>query len=233
MKKLLLAFAPLLFVSAVQAQGMFNKIETYGTGCPDGTVSTSISPDGQSMSVLFDEFRVEVPEYNPPSIPPSPGSSFPRAPRTRPSRAMRDCQLRFSATLPLGMSIESVEISLQARGATILDPGITADFTSILVGYTGLAQARGRLQPIIQKQWQPGRSPISDEWTASPSMVVPINSGCATASGRSVTFDMKNHLGAEIVSGDLTKSGIVTVDSADAKGILRVSLRTRTCRSVR
>jgi hypothetical protein len=233
MKKLLLTLAPLLFVTTVQAQGLFNQIQTYGTGCPDGTVSTSISPDGQSMSVLFDEFRVEVPEYNPPSIPPSPGSSFPRAPRTRPTRAMRDCQLRFSATLPVGMSVESVEFSIQARGATILDPGITADFTSILVGYTGLAQARGRLQPIIQKQWIAGRSPVSDDWTASPSMIVPINSGCAGASGRSITFDLKNHLGAEITTGDLTKTGLVTVDSSDAKGILRVSLRTRSCRGVR
>src|SRR5690348_6670063 len=31
-----------------------------GTGCPQGSVSTVLSPDGQSLSLIFEQFSLEV-----------------------------------------------------------------------------------------------------------------------------------------------------------------------------
>ena len=33
-----------------------------GSGCPQGSASTILSPDGKSLSILFDEFMVEAVE---------------------------------------------------------------------------------------------------------------------------------------------------------------------------
>lgn len=232
MKNTLFSFLLLLSVPTLYAQVVFDQVNAYGTGCPAGTVTTTTSPDGLSLSVLFDEFRVEVPEFTPPEQPRSPGR-FPRAPRTRPGRAMRDCQLRFTANIPLGSKVERVEISLQARGATMLDPNVQASFTSILVGYNGMSQSRGRPVPVIQKFWQANPAGVSDDWTAAPVALVPLHSGCASHAGRAITFDMKNHIEAEIINGDTSKRGLITVDSTDMTGMLKFTLRLRPCGGVR
>lgn len=234
MKYSLMTMITFLFITFAHAQEqvVFNQIEALGTGCPAGTVRSSVSPDGTSLSVLFDEFRVEVPEHQAPEPPRTPGR-YPRAPPTRPSKAMRDCQLRFTANLPLGTKVVSLEISSQARGATLFDAGIQGSFTSILVGYNGLSQSRGRPVPAIQKQWFGGVGGIMEEWIETPVVQIPINSGCAGAMGRGITFDMKNHLEAEILNGDLTKQGQVSVDSADATGMVKFKLILGRCGGVR
>ena len=229
MKTSLILGSLLFFSLQAQAQIVFKGVEAYGTGCPAGTVGTSITPDGTALSVIFDEFRVEVPEHTPPTH----TGPFPRAPRTRPTRAMRDCQLRFTVDLPFGHKVEALEVTVQARGATILDPEIFATFTSILVGYTGLAQQRRNPTPIIQKSWSPNPAGVQDEWVSMPTAQIGINSGCASARGRSVTFDLKNHLSAEIITGNLSRQGIVSVDSADASGMLRFRVLTSRCLGAR
>lgn len=231
MKTSIFAFL-VLFLASAQAQVVFHEPTYLGAGCPQGTVSTIASPDGTSLSVLFDEFRISLPEDGGVAAPgPIPGRG--RAPRRRAGSSMKDCSLRFSADLPVGVRVEAVEISLQARGSTILDPGIQASFASMLVGYNGLAQMRGRVIPIIQKEWNSAYSPIQDDWTASPSAVVPLNSGCARHGGRSINLDMKNYLTANIVSGDFQQQGLITVDSADMTGLLKISLRLKPCGGAR
>lgn len=226
----LFALSFLFIAASSQAQVVFNQITTHGSGCPAGTVSTSASPDGSTLSVLFDEFRVEVPDFNAPAPSPTPGR---RAPRTRPTKSMKDCQLRFTANVPVGSKVEGVEISLQARGATILDPMVSASFTAILVGYQGMSQSRGRPVPVVQKYWQANPAGVSDDWTEAPVAVVPLNSGCATHASKAITFDMKNHIEAEILNGDTSKHGIITVDSTDMSGMLKFTFRVRPCGGVR
>jgi hypothetical protein len=230
MKPSLLALASLFLAAPAFSQVVFDNVIHHGAGCPRASVQTTTSPDGTTLSILFDEFRAEVPDYSVPQPDPRfpPGRGTPPA---RPSRSLRDCMLRFTAVLQPGTMVEAVDISLSARGSTILDPGVTASFASILVGYNGMSQGRGRPVPLVQKQW--GTQGVMDDWTEMPSTTLPLRSPCASHHQRSITFDMKNYIIAEIPSGDLRRSGLISVDSADMSGMLRFRFRTRGCGGVR
>lgn len=215
-----------MFSSGAFSQVNFNSITYSGTGCPDGTVSTAVSPDGSSLSILFDEFRAEVPQYD--SAP-----EVPRGPRSRNRNSVtfshKNCALSFTATLPPGVMAESLEVSMQARGATMLDMGVNASFASILVGYNGLARSRGRPTVVARRSWRTRTGPIDDAWTEEPKALIPLHSGCSGSQGRDIRFDLKNHVDAEITSGNLQSSGIITVDSNDVKGLLTFTIGTRPC----
>jgi len=227
-------FISLFFVfmtTHLSAQVVFNNVTHRGTGCPQGTLSTSMSPDGTSFSVLFDEFRVEVPQYDGINDNTETRRGGIIVNRNTPSIAYKACHLSFSANIPEGTMADSLEITLTARGATYFDQGIEGFFASILVGYEGLSRSRGRPTIVIQKHWRSVRSEVDDNWTAQPVAIVPLGSSCATSGARSIRFDLKNHINVEIPNNDLTKSGLISIDSADAAGLLKFKVRTRRCGS--
>lgn len=229
---MLKTFIFLFFISAAHAQVVFDGLTYQGTGCPQGTVSTVISPDGSSFSVLFDEFRAEVPQYdgNNDNASTTLGNRQ-RATSNSASLSYKKCQLSFNAIIPVGTMADTLQVELQARGATIIDQGVEGFFASILVGYSGLSSRRGSPTMVIQKHWRGMRGPVDDNWSASPISTIPIRSACATSANRSVRFDLKNHVQAEIPNGDLKKSGLITIDSADARGLLKFTLTTTACRT--
>lgn len=225
-----LVLASLVFASAVQAQSVtFRGITYSGTGCPQGTVSTTISPDGSSLSVIFDEFRAEVPQYDGNNDNDGTTSRGRRNDRNTKTLSHRKCALSFIADLPPGTKADSLEIALDARGATILDPGVEGSFSTILVGYQGIANSRGNPTVIINKHWRPRPAAQDENWVASPRPLVNLNSGCSGANGKSIRFDLKNHVSAEITDGNLSRSGMLSVDSNDVTGLLKFTVRTRPC----
>jgi len=230
--KHLISLCLVLFSGFVQAQIQFKDITYRGTGCPAGTVSTVVSPDGSSLSVLFDEFRAEVPQFD--------GNNDntndevpPRGPRARnrntPTLSFKNCALSFTTDLPPGSRAEALEINLQARGATLFDPEVEGFFTAVLVGHNGLSRSRGQPTIVIQKHWRAGVSGVEDNWTASPRAVVPLHSGCSGSQGRTIRFDMKNSIKAEIITQNQNRHGLISVDSADMTGLLKFTLRIRPC----
>jgi hypothetical protein len=58
-----------------------------GTGCPDGTVSVTLSPDQKSLSLLFDQYQVEVGGDT--------GKSFDR----------KSCNIAIPVHVPQGLSV--------------------------------------------------------------------------------------------------------------------------------
>jgi hypothetical protein len=229
MKSFFIASAFTLASSLSYAQINFNSLSYSGTGCPQGTVSQAVSPDGSSLSILFDEFRAEVPQYDGLND----NNDLPRGPRARtmnsPFVSHKKCSLSFNATLPPGMRADMMEISMEARGATILDEGAEATFSSILVGYNGLARSRGNPTVVAAKNWRTRRGPVDDNWTETPKSVVEIKSDCAGSAAKDIRFDLKNHITAEIANGDVKKRALITVDSNDVKGLLTFTLRTTRC----
>lgn len=230
MKSFLLLASAIFFATAANAQINFNNVAYTGTGCPQGTVSTVVSPDGSSLSILFDEFRAEVPQYDGNND----NSELPRGrgnPRDRNTVtvAHRKCALSFTASLPPGVKADSLEISMQARGATYFDQGIEGTFASILVGYNGLARSRGNPTMMITKHWR-GNKEVAEDWTETPRSVIPLQSGCSGANGKDIRFDLKNHITAEITDGNVQKHGLITVDSNDVNGLLKFTVRTSSCR---
>ncbi|HXH76624.1 MAG TPA: DUF4360 domain-containing protein [Bacteriovoracaceae bacterium] len=228
--KSILTIMSFALISAAEAQVNFDQLTYRGTGCPQGTVSSVVSPDGSTLSILFDEFRAEVPQYDGnndnESLPPGRGRNTARNSATL---NHKNCALSFTANIPQGTKAEGLEVSLQARGAVVFDQGIEGTFAAILVGYNGLANSRGKPTVIAQKHWRALSGPLDEEYIAEPVAVVKLNSGCAAQNARSIRFDLKNHIQAQITNADTTKHGIITVDSQDMKGLLKFTLRTKPC----
>ena len=223
----------LSFSALAQTSIKFEQITTTGTGCPQGTVTSIVSPDGTSMSLLFDEYRVEVPNYESTPTPPPTG----RGPRYQPPgtnasiyESHKTCNIAFTTTLPAGRMATAINISLQARGNTMLDSGIMAYFSTILVGHRGLANSVGPQVKVVEKKMWTGRAEVGEDWVTDTNAVVPLKSSCSNSVNKAIKFELKNHLEAKILKNDATKSGIVTVDSNDARGMLTFTLSTSPCR---
>jgi hypothetical protein len=79
-----------------------------GTGCPDGTVSATLSPDAKSLSLLFDQYQVAVGGTT--------GKSFDR----------KSCNIAIPVRVPSGMSVSILNIDY--RGFNRLPPSATSQF---------------------------------------------------------------------------------------------------------
>jgi len=86
-----------------------DEITYGGTGCPQGSLSTAISPDGQAVTVTFDQYDAEV------------------GPDTQPV-VRQFCNLNLPMNIPSGWQYSLVE--LDYRGYLSLDPHVEARQTS-------------------------------------------------------------------------------------------------------
>lgn len=86
-----------------QANGIVS-IAYDGTGCPQGSLAQSISPDRQAMTLIFDRFLA---------------SAGPGVPE---SEEVKDCRIALTM-----QTNESVGISMQSRGYVQLPTGMTGD----------------------------------------------------------------------------------------------------------
>lgn len=231
MKSLLFFF--LSFSAIAQTSIVFDQVVTSGSGCLPGTTSVTLSPDGTSMSILFDEFSVEVPNRESPIPSPAPG----RGPRYRPPASThsifenhKTCNITFTTILPPGQMATGIDIKVDARGSTILDQGVSAYFTTILVSHRGLANSVGPQVKVIEKKFWNSRADVSDDWITETKATVPLKANCSTNANKTIKFELKNHLNAKIMDNIETRSGLVTVDSNDARGMLTFTLATAPCR---
>ncbi|MFP5490498.1 MAG: DUF4360 domain-containing protein [Bacteriovoracia bacterium] len=236
MRRLTLAsLLTLLSLSAEAQQLRFNSFAHGGTGCPSNTVAFSPTPDGQSVSVLFDVFNVQVPQHDGSNDNESPGIG--RSPRRRNDASIqhRVCHLAFNVELPDGEMVEAIEVSIFNRGATILDPGVRASLHTSYIGHAGMGvnQTGPQNAKLIEKKiWgAQGRfaQEVNEDWTSTPKTAIPVRSGCARQGNRSVRFQLKNQLEVEIMGGDLTKSGLLTMDSSDVNASMKFRVLTRKC----
>ena len=102
---LLLSGAAAVAPGPAQAQQLTLGAPNYGgTGCPQGTASVAVSPDARSLSILYDQYFVEV----------GPGTSL----------ARRSCNLAIPLHVPQGFSVSILGIDY--RGFNFLEPGPTA-----------------------------------------------------------------------------------------------------------
>lgn len=79
-----------------------------GTGCPDGTVSVTLSPDHKSLSLLFDQYQVEVGGET--------GKSFDR----------KSCNIAIPVFVPQGFTVSILKIDF--RGFNHLPQSATSQF---------------------------------------------------------------------------------------------------------
>jgi len=86
-----------------------DEITHGGTGCPQGTLAATISPDGQAVTVNFDAYVAEV------------------GPETSPT-VRKFCDINLPLHIPPGWQYSLVE--LDYRGYLALDPRVEARQTS-------------------------------------------------------------------------------------------------------
>lgn len=79
-----------------------------GTGCPDGTVSVTLSPDQKSLSLLFDQYQLSVGGDT--------GKSFDR----------KSCNIAIPVHVPQGLSVSILKIDF--RGFNHLPQYATSQF---------------------------------------------------------------------------------------------------------
>ncbi len=65
------AFAILLVVVPGARADLLGSPSIEGNGCPAGTVAATLSPDARTISIMFDEFRLENTPGTPPTAPKS------------------------------------------------------------------------------------------------------------------------------------------------------------------
>jgi len=79
-----------------------------GNGCPDGSVSATLSPDQKALSLLFDQYQVAVGGAS--------GQSFDR----------KSCNIAIPVHVPQGLSVSVLAVDY--RGYNHLPPQATSQF---------------------------------------------------------------------------------------------------------
>jgi hypothetical protein len=110
MKRPILLLSALLLGAPVLAQGDISLGEPGygGTGCPDGTVSVTLSPDQKSLSLLFDQYQMSVGGET--------GKSFDR----------KSCNIAIPVHVPQGLSVSILKIDF--RGFNHLPQSASSQF---------------------------------------------------------------------------------------------------------
>lgn len=237
MRTLSLIFIALISSQVVKAQMSFEDFRHSGSGCPQGTVGFSVSPDGASASILFDEFMAQVPQFDGDNDNHTVSSGRLRRTSDDPRIAHKACNLGFSVQIPEGQMVEALEVSIYNRGSTILDAGIRAALSTIFVGHNGLRNIYGGAKPsatvLERKMWGAMRNhnhvDVFEDWVSEPVHTIPIQSACASSHDKSVRFELKNHLEVEIMNNNLNSNGVIVMDSSDVTGSLRFRVITKAC----
>lgn len=105
-KKLFLVLMASLSVSAMAQSLQLGWPSTGGNGCPQGSVSANLSPDGRELSILFDQFVAEA------------------GPATGRTIDRKSCNISVPITVPGGYSVSIVQVDyrgfvgLPSRSAT-------------------------------------------------------------------------------------------------------------------
>jgi hypothetical protein len=111
--KLLAALASLIVVGGLSTMAHADDIKLGqpgygGTGCPDGSVSATLSPDQKSLSLLFDTYQAEAGGDT--------GKSFDR----------KSCNVAIPVHVPQGLSVSVLAIDY--RGYNNVPKGASTDF---------------------------------------------------------------------------------------------------------
>ncbi|MDH5580880.1 MAG: DUF4360 domain-containing protein [Bdellovibrionales bacterium] len=212
MKPLTFIFAFLMATSTIKADTnfRFKDINLLGKGCPDGTFSVVKSPDDQTVSIIFDQFSVEVPQEN----------------KLIDSKS---CDIHISSILKNNERVTSIDIDVDYRGFVSIEGNAIAKLQTYLLSWSGPQKGKLKRKNLaIDKNWSKG---AMDDWYLKKTVSVPINSNCSRHGDDQASFRLKNILLASIPSRSFTadSNALLTFDSSDLKGVFKLKLHTKTC----
>ena len=228
-------FAALILFLSIEtlAEDVFNfeRVNLRGTGCPQGTASVIMSPDQQSMSILFDRFTAEVPQAN--AI--NDNDEAPIENGRRPHKMDRQmdhkiCRMEITASIPVGQKVESLKASIDFRGSTVLDEKTRGSFRSEMLKWEGIKGRGGNGRAIENKTWI---GPVMDNWVISKVQNLDVKSNCVRRDfkrdEKKIVFVLQNVLVARSMGKNTEASAMLIMDSADMSGSLKLKIKTASC----
>lgn len=221
----------LSFTVKAQNDFRFDQPVMRGTGCPQGSTSTVISPDQQEMSILFDRFTAEVPQYNGNNDNTEASDDNDPPGRRDDSRlSHKVCNIILSADIPQGQQVSGLQVSVDFRGTTIAAKGSRAVLRSALLSHRGPRRhENGTRQALLQKVWV---GEVQEDWSLNLTKVLPMQSVCAVNGDRKVNFALRNTLMARmnpnLPAGNSTMA-LIAMDSQDLAGRMRFKVTYKPC----
>ncbi|KAK3331215.1 hypothetical protein B0H66DRAFT_92987 [Apodospora peruviana] len=177
------------------------SVSFSGNGCPQGSVSTSISPDKTVITFGFDRFQTYI------------GPGFSAAEKSK------NCQLHLNLKYPGGFQFSVVESTY--HGYAQLDPGVTGTFYSTYY-FSQDASATTTTQTSISGGgiWAQGQ-------VYTKADKIPTASYIFSPCGASGILNVNNRIA--LTSSNTTATGEVTDDDATVAFTQQVNLNWRTC----
>lgn len=136
----------------VFAQMSIRDVRLEGSGCGPASAQAIITPDGQTLSILFDRYSAEIGE----------GSENPR------SRSIkRDCKVRIDVNVPFGTQYSIQQMNYRGFAALPASAFGYHRFTQILSGQAVPSLREAQLKGPMADNYEvivaskPGRSPWS------------------------------------------------------------------------
>lgn len=178
------------------------SVSFSGNGCPQGTVSTSISPDKTVITFGFDRFQTYI----------GPGVS--------PSEKSKNCQLHLNLKYPGGFQFSIVESTY--HGYAQLEKGVTGTFYSTYY-FSQDASATTTTQTSISGGgiWEQGQ-------VYTKADKIPTASYIFSPCGANGILNVNNRIA--LTSTNSSASGSVTDDDATVAFTQQVNLNWRTCK---
>ena len=202
MKKFI--FAALLFAVPSFAQVALTGVEYQGSGCPQGHVSVTLSPDGSAFSVLYDSFNLMVGDDT--------------------AQAQSTCSIVVHLKKPkkLGLRVEAADF----RGFVALDPDVTASQkVQVMSGPN-----HGHQQLSAEFGTQVWKGPVADNYILRA--VRPVNNkppvlDCVPPKENT---DLLIKSQVQLTGGAASRFGQFTVDSVDGLLVQKFSLTWIDCK---
>jgi len=201
-------------------------VSTSGTGCPQGSVSTSLSPDGTVVTLGFDSFLALI------------------GPTAAQADKSKNCQIHLDLQYPGGFQYAVVDAVY--HGYARLDPGVTGTFLSTYYFSQNAASTTTTRSTISGSDWADGNvytkedqvestaiiwSPCGDTGILNVNNRISLSANTTTGTGElsdddaTVSFDHQIHVSWQpcTESGDTgggsftTGGGSVNVTPRDAE----------------
>jgi len=173
-----------------------------GNGCPQGTVSTNISPDKTVITFGFDQFQTYI----------GPGIS--------PTEKSKNCQLHLSLKYPGGFQFSVLDSTY--HGYAQLDQGVTGNFYSTYY-FSQDAQATTTTQTSIA-----GGGIWADGQVYTKNDKIPTASYIYSPCGATGILNINNRIA--LTSTNASASGLITDDDATVAFTQQINISWIKCK---
>ena len=181
----------------------FGSPQVNGSGCPNGSVSTILSPDQTSLSILFDKFIATAGR------------------EAGQPRARAKCKIRVPVRVPRRYQAQIVKVDY--RGFNSLSEGTASRITAVL-GFD--LNWFGWNIPISRtKKMKTFIGPLNDVFEISGSLKTSPWTPC----GRATTLVLDTELQAVSTNGEAASIGIDSIDSVTSP--VTMTIKWRKCKN--